>query len=32
MRDLAYVCQLDGCVQRFGSAKHQRMLAPPDGF
>jgi hypothetical protein len=32
MCDLAHVCQLDGCAQRLGSAKHQRMLAPPDCF
>jgi hypothetical protein len=30
--DLAYVCQLDGCAQRLGSAKQQRKLAPPDCF
>ena len=32
MCDLAHVCQLDGCAQRLGSAKHQRKLAPPDCF
>jgi hypothetical protein len=32
MCDLAHVCQLDGCAQRLGSAKHQRMLGRRTAF